>query len=257
MEQLKILSERSGNQREGIRLTKRDLEVLRFVLEMKFVSIDEIYERFFKVKMNGEISKSNWWARDRVYQLKKQGFLRAVSFYTEARSFYVATSKAYHLLRESYSFEQICFPSSSIEIRTFRHDWLVTKCRLELEKKRGISSWVSEKVLKSEEGLLSGLPKKYMPDAIYSNSFGEKVAFELELATKAKARYQQKVRLYSKLMRQNETKSSKGFGKCLYVCQKDSVADLLRKFALPFGNQFEILMLSEFVSEDKFFGGQR
>jgi predicted CopG family antitoxin len=71
-----VVSKRKENVKlyENGKLKKRDVEILKFVLEMKFVSIEEVYEKFFKVKMNGEKSKSDWWARDRVYQLKKMGF---------------------------------------------------------------------------------------------------------------------------------------------------------------------------------------
>jgi Fe2+ or Zn2+ uptake regulation protein len=130
-----IKMEEESKPERVMKLTNRDLEILKFVLEMKFVSIEDVYHRFFKVKKNGELSKSDWWTRDRVYQLQKHGFLRKLSFYTEARWFYVATEKAYNLLLGKYTGLHFCDPTRKIDIHTFHHDWLVTKCRIELESR--------------------------------------------------------------------------------------------------------------------------
>lgn len=257
MEQLKIFENENGKRQQSLKLTSRDYEILQFALEMKFVSIDEIYQKFFKVKQNGEVSKSDCWARDRVLQLNNGGFLKPVHFYTEAKHFYVATFKAYHILKDTFPEKQFCQPNKEIDIRTFYHDWLVTKSRLLLEESGVARNWISEKSFKSKEANHLNLARKYAPDGCYVDSSGRVVAFELELTLKSKSRYQEKIRLYSKLIRQSSPVERSKFDKCLFVCRTKSVADNLKRQALPFGNIFEIKMLEEFGLKDTAKGAGR
>ena len=67
----------------GLVLTERDLEVISFVNEMKFASLDELYFKFFKVLKSGAESKSQWWARERVSGLVKSKFLSRVYSFNE------------------------------------------------------------------------------------------------------------------------------------------------------------------------------
>jgi hypothetical protein len=242
-----VVSKRKENVKlyENGKLKERDIEILKFVLEMKFVSIEEVYEKFFKVKMNGEKSKSDWWARDRVYQLKKMGFLKAVHFFTEARAFYVATHDAYHLLGELYPLNFFCKPTTGLDVRTFHHDWLVTKSRLVLENQGRVTKWISEKTLKTQDSINLGIAKKYMPDGCYIDQNEKVVAFELELTLKSRSRYRDKIRLYANLMRQKSIVKSLKFEKCLFICRTQSVAENLKRQTLPFGSLFEIRMLDE------------
>jgi len=80
--------------KERIRLTKRDVEILVFLLEMKFCSLDELYFKFFRLNLDGTESKSSWWARDKINILKSFKLVTSVHFYTEAKSYYLATRKA-------------------------------------------------------------------------------------------------------------------------------------------------------------------
>lgn len=256
MQQLKVEELEDGKFRENRRLTKRDLKILEFVLEMKFVSIEEVYDKFFKIKKDGTPSKSDWWARDRVFQLRRLGFLKSISFYTEARSFYVATYKAYYLLLGIYTDRHFCRPSSEIDLRTFYHDWLVTKCRLALEEQGLATSWVSEKELRSETGILFGLPKRQMPDGIYRDKSNISWAFELEIALKANSRYREKIRLYEKFMNKGLKTNQKPFDRCLFLCEKETVYEILKRQTLAYGKLFEVRRLFEFVEWTSKKGGE-
>ena len=43
-------------QKENFRLTARDLDIIEFVLEMKFSTIEDIHSKFFKYTKQGEKS---------------------------------------------------------------------------------------------------------------------------------------------------------------------------------------------------------
>jgi hypothetical protein len=58
-----------------VKLTRRDLEILKFILEMKFASLAEIHWRFFRNLANGSESRSKIWSDQRLRQLCQAGFL--------------------------------------------------------------------------------------------------------------------------------------------------------------------------------------
>ena len=55
--------------RENFRMTSRDLDILEFILEMKFSTIEDIHSNFFKFTKDGEQSSCLRWARERVSNL--------------------------------------------------------------------------------------------------------------------------------------------------------------------------------------------
>jgi hypothetical protein len=181
----------------------------------------------------------------RVLQLQKRGFLKAITFYSEAKLFYVTTYKAFHVLKDRFSDRHFCYPNKDIDVRTFYHDWLVTKCRLQLEEEGLVKRWWSEKYIKSETRIVQGLPRKYMPDAVYETHDGKRVAFELEKSLKARSRYRDKIQLYFRLM-SSPKNASGSFQKCHYVCQKDKVFEILERQSKPFGNLFQVEMLDRY-----------
>ena len=91
-------------------LTERDCEVIEFIIEMKFASVVEVFDRFFKVTLSDEESKSNLWARKRLMQLKQGGFLRANRTPNERETYYSATYKAFYALSNIYPEKAICKP---------------------------------------------------------------------------------------------------------------------------------------------------
>ena len=226
-------------------LTERDCEVIEFIIEMKFASVVEVYDRFFKVTLSDENSKSNLWARKRLMQLKQGGFLRANRTPNERETYYSATYKAYYALSNIYPDKSICKPVGGFDHRTFKHDQLVLKCRLDLERQQNITNWISDRRLKASAELSGGLTALQVPDAIYSTADGEKVAFEMEISRKEKSRYSSKVTKYVSLVRQAENKRK--FGKVLFVCTQDAVKDLLVKETKIYGSIFEVRSMNEFI----------
>jgi hypothetical protein len=58
MKQMTVWKEKEVKESGLGKLKRRDLEILKFILEMKFVSLNEVYNQFFRVKQNGKPSKS-------------------------------------------------------------------------------------------------------------------------------------------------------------------------------------------------------
>jgi hypothetical protein len=139
-------------------------------------------------------------------------------------------------------------PSGGFDQRTFHHDRGVLKARLFLESLGLVNSWLSDRKLKSSTELTGGLSTHYIPDAIYVGPCRARVAFELEIAVKAKSRYQDKVKKYVQLMRAPNP-SQKIFDRVQFVCAKDTVAKFLIKETRIYGELFQVLSVEEFFSQ--------
>lgn len=136
-------------------------------------------------------------------------------------------------------------PSGGFDQRTFLHDRGVLRARLHLESLRLVNLWLSDRKLKSSTGLAGGLQVQYIPDAIYVTPAGVRVAFELEIAVKAKNRYQDKIKKYVQLMRSTNMQH-KVFDRVQFVCAKDTVAKFLIKETRIYGELFEVVTADDF-----------
>lgn len=226
----------------NFKITEREEEILRFILEMKFSSVDQIYEKFFQ----WESSTSSRYAYERLQKLVKAGFLFAQKIHTEDKTYYLITPKGYRFLAQRLSDDSLVRPIKAIDGRYFDHDLYVLKCRVFREKTGHASHWISERQLKHQWAILSGgLSKIYMPDAIYTNKKGEKVAFEFELSTKGKQRYVDKVQKFAHLMKG----TGSPFQRALFVAYKKGVFEFLTEITKPYGNIFLVVKYSDFVEK--------
>lgn len=225
----------------NFKITEREEEILRFVLEMKFSSVDQIYEKFFQ----WEASSSSRYAYERLQKLVKAGFLFPQKIHTEDKTYYLITPKGYKLIAKQLSEDSLVRPIKRIDSRYFDHDRYVLQCRVFREKTGHASHWISERQLKHQWAILSGgLSKIYMPDAIYTNKKGEKVAFEFELSSKDKQRYVDKVQKFAHLI-----KRERAFQRALFVAYKKSVFEFLTEITQPYGNIFLVVKYSDFMEK--------
>ncbi len=233
---------------KNIVLTERDFEILEFIMDMKFAGIEEVFERFFKITMSNESAKSSEWARKRLCQLEKANFLKSVRSFSESTRYYVTTFKAYYALTQFNPEKFVSKPSGGFDQRTFLHDRGVLRARLHLESLHLVNLWLSDRKLKSSTELTGGLQVQYIPDAIYATPAGVRVAFELEIAVKAKSRYQDKIKKYVQLMRSTNTQH-KVFDRVQFVCAKETVAKFLIKETRIYGDLFEVVTAENFFSK--------
>lgn len=225
----------------GFRLTPREIELLEFVLDQKFASRDALYVRFYQ----GETSKSSRYAVERLQLISKHGFLRAQRVYTEFTTYYLALPLTRDLLSQLRPERTISAPSEFIDLRTFEHDKRVTMCRIAREKKGEVTDWLSERRLKQEWTAANGyrLAREYMPDAIFTNRLGSRVAFELELAAKTRERLAKKVSRFLEVM-----KSPDGaFSRTLFVASTETVYQLLLSVTRPYPELFKVQRYEEIV----------
>lgn len=233
----------------GFRLTTRETELLEFVLDQKFASSDALYFRFYQ----GKDSKSARYALERLQLLSKHGFLRPQRVYTESKTYYLASPMACDLLQSLRPVRVISAPSENIDLRTFEHDKRVMLCRVHREKKGEVREWLSERRLKNEWTAANGyrLSREYMPDAIYTNRAGGRVAFELELSPKTRERHAKKVSRFLEVMRDKNG----AFSRTLFVACSEPVYQMLLSLTRPYSDQFRIMRYEEIVTSNGRKGG--
>lgn len=237
-EEKQLLSKKS-KPTEVILLTSRDFQIITFVCEMKFASLEDIYEKFFKKLRNGSESKSLWWARERITELYKHGYLNRIYSFNERKAYYLGTKKGYYELIKSYPIVIPTRPVETINFNTFEHDKLLMSLRLKMEKQSECSKWISDRTLSQFPELCPSIDKSYLPDAIYTTPSGEKVAFELEISRKAKKRYKEKIQSYVKSFRLNKDSLSI-FKKVIFFVTQESVKDLLDNEIKLYKQYFDI-----------------
>lgn len=232
----------------NVALSDRDFEVLDFILEMKFSSFDEIYQKFFKVISSDGVESGFWYAKKRLSQLEAAAFIKSTKAFSQSKRLFYCTDKAFYSLQNLNPDRQFLRPSKFIDGRTVIHDYLLLRLRLVLEEKRNINSWISDRTLKSPQSIYSDLGNLYSPDGIYELPSGEMVAFELEISLKAKSRYQEKIKRYATWIRANQA-NPKSFKKVHYVVTNPTVAKHLRHFCSIYSDYFEIEMIAKYFSE--------
>lgn len=209
-------------------LTARDLEILEFALDMKFVSVADVFDRFFSVLKNGEQANSEEWAAKRMSQLSQAGFVKSVDAFSEPTRYYIATEEAYLAVMQKIESEKVPKAIKSIDQRIFLHDKLVLKARLEFERQNPGCRWISDRRLRAGMAQMFSLPSVYIPDAIYELSSGEIVAFELENAMKGKSAYQEKISYFAKLIEIKKNEPGM-FTRVAYRCVREDVYKKLKE----------------------------
>ena len=235
------------NSQKRFRLTSRDLDILEFILEMKFSTIEDIHFKFFKVTRFGLESNSLTWSKQRIQKLIKCEFLQFLTSIC-AKPLLVITQKGYLYLRNSRVDKNYCRPMYEVDGRTYDHDQRVIKNRLAMESKGISKDWISERQLSEVEEVKKLLPTEFRPDGLYLDSQGQKVAFELEISRKSKERYQQKIKRYIQVIMESQG-SQKIFDSVHYVCEKHNILELLKSEAAIFQTLFRFSLESEILSE--------
>ncbi len=228
-------------------LSDRDLTILEFLLDMKFASLKDIFERFFAFTLTGEPARSNEWAIRRLQQLEKAKFVKSAHSFSERRRYYIATVKAYRAVSDRKPIDFVSKPLQTIDLKTFLHDKMVLESRIILENQRAATCWISDRKLRSSTELAGGLSKKYIPDGIYTED-NIKTAIEIEISVKSKVRYQDKIKKYVQHMRAADVKH-KTFDRVLFVCAKDKVFEILKSETKIYGSLFEVNHFNDFFKK--------
>lgn len=187
-----------------MRLTKRDGEIFRFLLDQKFASLEAIYFRFFDRRRHPSdpLPPQLFVTRQRLGLLQKEGLLTTNRVYTESKSLYLLGNKGYQYLKEFSPEPPYAIPIKSVDFRNYVHDLRVTYCRIALERARRAFQWFCERRIRMKGYEVKGdkLPETVIPDGIFLSSKGQSFVFELESSDRKASRFEHKASEYRSLV---------------------------------------------------------
>jgi hypothetical protein len=197
---------RRKKEKESFRLTDRDYDILSFLLDQKFASLEQLYFRFFdgRVKVTDPLPKNLFVTRQRLSILRRADFIATQRVFSEAKSLYLLSPKGFQLLRSKRPHDAYAAPPRDVDFRNYEHDTKVNDCRIAIERTGKLMKWISERRLRKEgfESQFSDyqLPEEIVPDGIFVSSKGERIAFEIESTPRKKSRYEDKRSSFSDVM---------------------------------------------------------
>lgn len=159
---------------------ERDLEIMNYCLEQRFLTLEQVARRFFKPKEGAKYPLHT--AYRRMLTLQKFGMVNLVPYEPGGRRGVQTTDVGVQEL-QNQGIEPLTV--CGINYATAEHDRRVTDVRIVFENLRLLSSWTSDRRLKREL-----VRVKRVPDAILGLKKGYRVALEVEIAWKGKERYE-------------------------------------------------------------------
>lgn len=93
---------------------ERDRSIIRFLMEMKFATLDQMFRKFFQETRDGESTNLNW-CRTRIKQLETLEFVRSLRSFYGGRSLYLPSKKGTFLV--GFCFLTIAFLLAAIFAR--------------------------------------------------------------------------------------------------------------------------------------------
>lgn len=231
-----------------IKIVDRDVDVVRYVYDMKFCVSGDVHKMFFE----GEKGRSSRYAFVRLKALVDAGFLKVFKNKLYRSGFYFISDKGLNLIRDR--FRDHFFPvkaPTNIDTRFFEHDRYVALCRTYLEREGLAKNWISERIITHDvitkngeyrsKYMLQNLQKSQIPDGLFETRKGEVCAFELEFTLKSQRELKKKlVNLH------NESKLNDGlFKRVLLVAGGPKIESSLLKINEELGANFKVMNLEE------------
>lgn len=228
-----------------LRLTHRDYEILRFLLDQKFASLEALYYRFFdhRVSVHAPPPKEYYVARQRLGLLKRAGLILSERVYSESKGVYLISQFGLKALEGKLPDSVYATPARDVDFRNYEHDKRVNLVRVVLERQKRVVQWWSERRLRMEgfraPGISKELPESLVPDGLFVNPRGERIAVEIEASNRKQSRFQEKVNAYRSVMDPYDPKSAL-IHKVLFVACTPSIQKKLGKVVSGRKNEFAL-----------------
>lgn len=205
-----LVLEHGRKKKNQHKLTKRDFDILEFIQDQKFATLEALFFAFFdsRTSPSEDLPRKLFTTRQRLLVLKQMGLLESKPSMFSKNSVYLLSQKGVVVLRQERPSRSFGAGLYDLDIVHFRHDEKVTLCRIAIEKAKKSERWFSERRLKSVgfevETFKKKMPHTAVPDGIFISSKGKRVAFEIECSPRKKSRFQEKAKFYQSLMRERE-----------------------------------------------------
>jgi hypothetical protein len=164
-----------------VRLTERDVEIIRFINNFGFCEMGQIEKRFsLKKPRNYEVMR----------RLIRNGFVNHKRIYYGSHGVYFVSTKG-----AKYTDLP---PLDRISQGQYDHQITIIKVYLKLMQQYPYASWISERKLKHDK-FFDGVGKRgHLSDGVLLFPDGKQIAVEIEMSVKGKNRIEQIIKGYVK-----------------------------------------------------------
>jgi hypothetical protein len=207
--------------------------LLLYLLQMKFMTMDQIDRKFFKSQSMAQNFRS----------LLAHGFLKTKSEELSSESLIVPTEKAYEILKLENPEKEVPQALKRVFEPAVNHDLKLVELRMRFEELNFIKKWHSEKSL-AEVPLMNRLFQD-LPDAICKKPNDKGYFLELEISKKSPKVYEERIAHYIKVLESREMQEQ-GIEGVIFLCAKEEVCKII-KDKIPKSKAFSVLMLDRYL----------
>ena len=168
-----------------MRITERDKECVRFVVEQGFATIEQLW------KVAWSDQKNSSYTYNRVLSLEKFGFLKSVKINDTTMKIVTSTPKARIITTESSAYPT---PVQGVSKDLVHHQLHLNELRI-LFQEKGLKDWRSAECL-AVDPTFRKLGSRHVPDAFYISSRGIRTAIEYDRTIRKKDRIKERLSLY-------------------------------------------------------------
>lgn len=239
-----------------IRVTNREVELLKFLSVMKFSNFEVLWKRFYFELKNGTFSKSDVYADERINALLNLKLINKSEISIYGMKFYTLSNRGFSFLEKVIGEGATPKPAASIDLKHFTHDFEVLLLRELLEKNSKSFRWISERELLRMDLPFSyrkkfGFENSFIPDAVLESESDGLTAIELEVTPRSNSRYQEKVLRYVNLIR--ETASDHfSIKKVIYYCISDQALNSIVRETSYYPGNFVVVKHQSLIKQRMF-----
>ncbi len=158
-----------------MKITTRDVEMMGWILEQKFMTVEQVKRIFWK-----EIESGSKEAYRRLLELQRAGYLKRSKRSIYRNVLYLVSARGLRQLKV-FGRDRGLSEVFDVDYASYKHDVVVTDLRI-LFGEWGFKDWACERMLSLHKNL------RRLPDGmIYHN--GKQFAVEYESTQKSKRRY--------------------------------------------------------------------
>jgi hypothetical protein len=160
-----------------MKMMKRDIEVMGWILEQKFMTERQVREVFFE-----GISARSREAYKRLYELQKNGYLKTSKRSIYRHGLYLVTASGLQQLR-AFCRDRGLGELVDADYSNYKHDIAVTDIRI-IFHELGYTDWVAERIMSKRGGY-----RRLSDGAVHHH--GKYFAIEYESSQKSRGRYRE------------------------------------------------------------------
>ncbi|MDG0816425.1 replication-relaxation family protein [Bdellovibrio svalbardensis] len=197
-------------------LSMNELEITKYVLEMRYLTLGQIITRFYD---EGRVEES-------VRKLLNLQILKCKDETLNEQSLFLATLKGFELVQAEWKDKKIPQVTKSVMPGRLNHDLLLNDLRIRFEQLNYLKQWASEQSLKEVPLFLREFQN--MPDACCKKKNDKSYFLELEVAMKNAKAYRDRIETYLKVLQHPDMKGA-GIEGVIFFCTDDKVVEVIKK----------------------------